>query len=138
MSARRRERSLALIERLHRDRAREAARERGAIEAERTERLSERDAVLATIAESVAPDSASAPYLAAWIRSVGDRADTLTRDAARLRGRSEEAADRSAEAFREAATLCHARDRLAEARAAAEEEALQLALAPFLEKMPGR
>ncbi len=138
MSDARRRRSLALIERLARDRAHAAARDRAALDADHARLCAERETVLASLVDRPAlPDAAAAPYIAGWIRSVSGHADHLAQDAARLRTDIEEAARRVADDFREAETYRYLIDRL-DAEAAAREQAAELeALSPYLTKAPG-
>ena len=138
MSDARRRRSLALIERLARDRAHAAARERAALEADHARLCAEREAVLASLVDRPAlPEAAAAPYLAGWIRSVSGHADHLAQDAARLQTEIGAAARRVAEGFREAETYGYLTGRL-DAEAAARERKAELeALSPYLTKAPG-
>ncbi|ETX16706.1 hypothetical protein OCH239_00335 [Roseivivax halodurans JCM 10272] len=137
MTDTRRRRSIALIERLARDRAKAAAREHATLDAEHARLVAERDDVLASLVDYPAlPDAAAARYVAGWIRSVSAHADHLAQDAARTRVRCDEVARQAADEFREAETYRHLIDRIDAAGAERERAAEIELLSAYLTKQP--
>ncbi|ETX28873.1 hypothetical protein [Roseivivax isoporae] len=134
---RRRDRTLALLGRLNRLAVEDAARELGALRAEESRLVRDRDALLTQMLEDrTAPDAEGAPYRAAWMRALSAETQRLSAAAVRMRPEIDRATDRVAEAFREAKTseTLRARRRAEADQATAAAERADLD--PFLTRFP--
>ncbi|MHA6345476.1 hypothetical protein [Roseivivax sp. CAU 1761] len=134
---RRRERTLALLARLNRRAAEEAAGELGRLQAEESRLVQDREDLLSMMAQDATPaESEGAPYRAAWMQSLSAETQRLASQAIRMRPEIERAADRVADAFRDSKSVETLQDRAAAARYDAELAHRAEDLLPHLTRLP--
>jgi hypothetical protein len=137
MTDARRARTLAILARLNRRDAEEAARELAGLRSEEARLRQDRDNLLHSMeTDRTLPDADGAPYRAAWLQALSAETQRLSSEAVRLRPRIDAAATRVSDAFRETKTVETLQDRLADTDRRNVEARRAQDVEPFLLRMP--
>lgn len=133
---RRRTRTLALLERLARQRLDAEARTLGGIRADLAATEAERSRVIASVeTDATAPDQIGAAYTGSWLSGVSAYAQALSAQAVHLRREASDAQDRLIDLYRETKTFEQLKARETEARKSERAAREQAQIRAHLERL---
>ncbi|MFD1342055.1 hypothetical protein [Litorisediminicola beolgyonensis] len=132
----RRTRTLALLERLARQRLDAEARVLGQLRADLSATEAERARLIASVeTDATPPDQIGAAYTGSWLNGVSTYAQALSAQAVHLRREASDAQDRLAELYREAKTFEQLKARETEARKSERAAKEQAQIRAHLERL---